>query len=319
MDGRPFSAYPSGGRALLDRPKGDVARRGYGRQVLAWCGFRCAYCDLDMSVFEGWLQLSVDHVIPQQAAALDFPAEWIHDQANLVACCRSCNDLFNRDPVVDPVPATLDAFFDLRDSLFVKRRGRILGRRAAERQWFDTNVVAAATSARGARPAVAAGSEPFSRTWLESAGFTGFSPVTALQASAEGVPPGPGVYVMLAPAARPGRFLETSAGGWFKGKDPTVPVDLLRNRWNEATVTLYLGKATSLRSRLRQLVRFGEGAPVGHWGGRYLWQVEGSPEFLVAWLEDEEPEVTESRLLGSFVSTFGALPFANIQGTGPLL
>ena len=35
----PFDSYPDGGRSLLGKPKGDLARRGYGRQPLAWCGF----------------------------------------------------------------------------------------------------------------------------------------------------------------------------------------------------------------------------------------------------------------------------------------
>lgn len=142
MDGDelPFRAYPGGGRELLKAPAGDVARRGYGRKVLEWCAYRCAYCALDMSVFDGWLQLSVDHVVPKQAVGVGFDRAWVMDQANLVACCRSCNDLFNRDPVVDPAPATLPAFFDLRDVLFVRRRARILERRAAERLWFEANV-----------------------------------------------------------------------------------------------------------------------------------------------------------------------------------
>ncbi len=144
----PFAAYPSGGRVLLGKPKGDVARRGYGRDVLAWCGFQCAYCGLDMSTFEGWLQLSVDHVVPQQAIAVGFPAEWLLDAANLAACCRSCNDLFNRDPVVDPVPPSLDAFFDLRDRLYRARRLRIAEHRGEERVWFEDNVVPVATKAR---------------------------------------------------------------------------------------------------------------------------------------------------------------------------
>ena len=55
----PFSAYPQLGRALLGKPRwGDgTARRSYGVKALEWCGYRCAYCGLDMSTFEGWLQL----------------------------------------------------------------------------------------------------------------------------------------------------------------------------------------------------------------------------------------------------------------------
>lgn len=49
----PFGAYPGGGRELLKPPRGDVARRGYGRNVLEWCGFRCAYCGLGDELARG--------------------------------------------------------------------------------------------------------------------------------------------------------------------------------------------------------------------------------------------------------------------------
>jgi hypothetical protein len=137
----PFREYPDGGQRLLGRPKGDVARRGYGRQVLQWCGHRCAYCGLDMTMFEGWLQLSVDHVIPQQAIAAGFPEDWVLDTANLVACCRPCNDLFNRDPVIEPAPITLEGFLQLRDRLFLARQARIMERRENERAWFAEHVL----------------------------------------------------------------------------------------------------------------------------------------------------------------------------------
>jgi len=166
IESLPFDSYPDGGRSLLGKPKGDLARRGYGRQPLAWCGFACAYCGLDMSVFEGWLQLSVDHVIPQQSVASGLPAGWVLDATNIVACCRSCNDLFNRDPHVDAVPESIEAFYDLRDRLYLARRARIIERRAKERVWFEDNVLPAATKAR----------EPeagplYSPAWLRSSGF----------------------------------------------------------------------------------------------------------------------------------------------------
>src|SRR5688500_7473505 len=119
----PCVHYPGAGRELLGPPKwGDgTARRSYGRNVRSRWAFRGAYCGLDMSTFEGWLQLSVDHVVPQQMLKSGWAALWVQDQVNLVPCCMACNALFNRDPVPGAVPETLDAFLLVRDALFVRR------------------------------------------------------------------------------------------------------------------------------------------------------------------------------------------------------
>jgi hypothetical protein len=138
----PFPSYPQGGRTLLGKPRwGDgTARRSYGVKALEWCGYRCAYCGLDLSTFEGWLQLSIDHVIPQQMQAAGYPPEWVLDAINVVAACMACNGYFNRDPVVGEVPTTLDAFCDIRDRIFSERKARILQRRETERVWFNTHI-----------------------------------------------------------------------------------------------------------------------------------------------------------------------------------
>jgi hypothetical protein len=138
----PFDAYPEGGRALLGKPKwGDgTARRSYGVKALKWCGYRCTYCGLPMSSFEGWLQLSIDHVVPQQMQSVGYPTEWVLDAINVVAACLACNGFFNRDPVIGDVPTTLEAFCDIRDRVFVERKAQILERRAAELAWLETNI-----------------------------------------------------------------------------------------------------------------------------------------------------------------------------------
>ena len=139
--GLPFERYIGGGRQLLGAPAvGDgSSRRGYGPPVFEQCGFACAYCGYAMGAeYEPWLSLSVDHVIPSGVGKrLNYPTEWIQDTANLVTCCRSCNEFLNGYKVTDPAPATLEEFFNLRDRHFLTKRESVLARHATERAWYD--------------------------------------------------------------------------------------------------------------------------------------------------------------------------------------
>lgn len=95
---------------------------------------------MDLGTFEGWLQLSIDHVVPQQMVRAGYLRHWVEDLINIVAACGACNGLFNRDPAVGALPATLEEFLSIRDALFVTRKARILERRSVEREWFRVNV-----------------------------------------------------------------------------------------------------------------------------------------------------------------------------------
>jgi hypothetical protein len=162
----------------------------------------------------------------------------------------------------------------------------------------------------------------FSAAGLRAAGFVGFVTVAQLRADACGpVPTRPGIYVVLRASDAPPRFLRDSPAGWFKGVDPSETVSVLRARWVLGAPLLYVGKATAgrqqrrhLRKRLGELLGFGAGRPIGHRGGRYLWQIEGSDGFLVAWRPDDDPTAAENEVLRAFTAGYGSCPFANVAG-----
>lgn len=117
------------------------------------------------------------------------------------------------------------------------------------------------------------------------------------------------------------QFLGTSPGGWFKGRDPSVPINKLMKKWIEDANVLYIGKADAGRTgtrgisvRLDEYLRFGQGEPIGHWGGRYIWQLSASDQLFVCWKACSHPSDEETRLLNLFRKEYGVLPFANLKG-----
>ena len=49
----------------------------------------CVYCGFDGRSFDSWMQLTLDHIIPQHQKK-------DHSKKNLVACCTSCNSITSR-------------------------------------------------------------------------------------------------------------------------------------------------------------------------------------------------------------------------------
>lgn len=159
----------------------------------------------------------------------------------------------------------------------------------------------------------------FSRTALESAGFVGWATWPKLRLSDYlPIPALPGTYVVYRPTAAVPTFVHPSPAGWFKGQDPTVPETRLRSEWVEGARVVYIGKADVLRRRLTQFGQFGAGEPVGHRGGRLIWQLADADDLLVAWHEITRAGAArdyERRLLRAFVEQHdGRRPFANLTG-----
>ncbi|MET4060149.1 hypothetical protein ABIB35_001694 [Arthrobacter sp. UYP6] len=160
----------------------------------------------------------------------------------------------------------------------------------------------------------------FSEADLKGRGFEGFRRFAELDLSE--VPRSPGVYAVFRDSNSFHGVLDSSVGGWFKQKTPTGDPSILRSLLTCDAATLYLGKADAgsrgtrgLRKRIGEFVRFGNGEPVGHWGGRYIWQLSNSQDLRIAWLPVIGKSATdvESELLEEFFQAHSMLPFANLR------
>lgn len=151
---------------------------------------------------------------------------------------------------------------------------------------------------------------------IKEVGFKGFESVKKLRKNSSRIPQDKGVYLVLKPQDMDVKFLETGTGGHFKDKDPNVSIDKLKAKWIEDTLVLYVGRTgRTLYERINELLRFGQGENIGHWGGRYLWQINHSEELVICWkeMQDEDPEEIWKQLLWDFESVYSKLPFANLQ------
>lgn len=86
--------------------------------------------------------------------------------------------------------------------------------------------------------------------------------------------------------------------------------------WIDGCAVIYIGKGDNLQRRLREYARFGRGDPIGHRGGRYIWQLADSADLVVACRRCKEGETAreiEVELLSAFTQRYARLPFANLR------
>ena len=134
-----------------------------------------------------------------------------------------------------------------------------------------------------------------------------------------GAPEIAGIYLILRESNCAPEFLKKSTGGAFKKRDPSCLPEFVRNNWVQGAHVMYVGKAAGrkgLRQRLNDLITFGYGKAVGHWGGRLLWHLPEKEKLLVRWrtCSAEEAEDAETKTIGRFKATNGGRrPYANLR------
>ncbi|MEI6823358.1 MAG: hypothetical protein WCL51_15615 [Bacteroidota bacterium] len=155
---------------------------------------------------------------------------------------------------------------------------------------------------------------------IKQEGFLGFKSLEDLIQSTDEIPKVRGIYFIIFLNEDKPNFLEIGADGFFKGKDPNVTIEKLNQKWVNKTKVIYIGKAggedskATLKSRLNQYLKFGQGKNIGHYGGRLIWQIENHKELLICWkpLPNDSPRSIEYNLIQDFISNFGKRPFANL-------
>lgn len=151
---------------------------------------------------------------------------------------------------------------------------------------------------------------------LKEAGFIGFIDIKTLKQIYNRLPLEKGVYVVLRMTDEAPVFLEKGTGGFFKGKNPNVAISKLQGKWLDDSPIMYIGQTTkSLQKRILQYLQFGSGMGVGHYGGRYIWQLKDADNLVFAWkpLPSTDTHDFEKRMLLDFHKEHGALPFANLR------
>jgi len=156
---------------------------------------------------------------------------------------------------------------------------------------------------------------------IRNYGFSGFHRIQNLYGNLDVIPKEKGIYFVLYDHNSQPEFLPTGTGGHFKGKNPNILIPELQSNWIDVTKVIYIGKAgggsgkATLHSRLKQYLNFGIGKPVGHWGGRLIWQIKNSGNLVLCWktLPADDPREVEKKLIQQFKLQYGKRPYANLS------
>jgi len=162
---------------------------------------------------------------------------------------------------------------------------------------------------------------------LRAEGFMGFRNIGDLFLSCSGVPNERGNYIVLYLGGDYPKFVSKGVGGFFKGKDPNRPIAELEEHWVPGAIVVYIGQAggiikgkwseETLNRRISRYMEFGQGKPVGHWGGRYIWQIQNYKDLVLCWQplsqKVRDPKQVEGEMIWKFKSIYGKWPFANLR------
>ncbi len=159
---------------------------------------------------------------------------------------------------------------------------------------------------------------------IKAAGFLGFKKMNELFIDTSTISDVKGVYFVLYLDNKLPQFLTIGTGGFFKGRNPNVSIDKLKENWVKDNIVVYIGKGggknqkgkestQTLKSRLKTYLLFGQGKNVPHYGGRYIWQIERSKDLVVCWkpTPNKEPADIETNLILEFKKQNIKRPFAN--------
>lgn len=135
------------------------------------------------------------------------------------------------------------------------------------------------------------------------------------------IPQENGVYVVIRKEDDVPVFCEIGSGGHFKGKNPNVSIEKLAKKWYYSdNRVMYIGRAnynitnpkfqtckSTLQSRIKDYMRFGGGEKIGHWGGRYIWQIADAGNLEVWYKVCDNPQTIEGEMIKKYE------PFANLK------